>query len=49
MEERAVEEKERAEARDRVRLQLANAERMAVRIAENDETLADLPPHLLGR
>lgn len=49
MEERAVEEKERSEARDRVRAQLARAAKVARMLADEDEDISDIPPHLLGR
>ena len=48
MEERATEEKALADARDRVRVQLARAEKVARTLA-SDEDVSDIPPHLLGR
>lgn len=44
----ATEEKEKADARDRVRVHLARAAKVAQSIAD-DEDLSDVPPHLLGR
>lgn len=44
----ATEEKEKADARDKVRAQLARAAKVANQIAD-EEDLSDIPPHLLGR
>lgn len=48
MEERATEEKEVAEARDKVRAYLARASKAAVQMADPDVDLSNTPPHLLG-
>lgn len=48
METRATEEKEIADARMRVRTNLARATRAAEQVA-SDEDISDIPPHLLGR
>ena len=44
----ATEEKERHDARDQVRVQLARAAKVAQQIA-SQEDISDIPPHLLGR
>jgi hypothetical protein len=48
MEERAIEEKEKGEARDKVRATLARASKAAVQMADPNIDLSDTPPHLLG-
>lgn len=48
MEERAVEEKEIGEARDRVRAQLHRADKLARQLS-SEEDLSDVPPHMLGK
>lgn len=48
MEERAIEEKEKGDARDRVRAQLHRAEKVALQLT-SDEDISDIPPHMLGR
>lgn len=49
MEEMASEEKEVAEARQKVRVQLARAAKLARQMADEEHDLSDTPPHLLGR
>lgn len=48
MEERAIEEKQIGEARDRVRAQLHRAEKVATQM-QSEEDISDIPPHMLGR
>jgi|1186.fasta_scaffold667715_2 hypothetical protein len=48
MEERAIEEKQIGEARDKVRAQLSRAEKVA-RQVQSEEDISDIPPHMLGR
>lgn len=48
MEERAIEEKQIGEARDRVRAQLHRAEKLVTQIS-SEEDISDIPPHMLGR
>lgn len=48
MEERAVEEKQVGDARDKVRAQLHRAAKIATQIS-SDEDLSDVPPHMLGQ
>jgi hypothetical protein len=48
MEERAIEEKEIGEARDKVRAQLHRAEKVVQQI-HGDQDISDVPPHMLGK
>jgi hypothetical protein len=47
MEERATEDKDVADARDKTRAQLHRAEKVTMQI-RSEEDVSDIPPHLLG-
>jgi hypothetical protein len=48
MEERAIEEKQIGEARDKVRVQLHRAEKVVLQVG-SEEDISDTPPHMLGQ
>lgn len=47
MEERAIEEKQIGDARDKVRAQLHRAEKLATQVRDEVD-ISDVPPHLRG-